>query len=39
MAARFEWEERPGPEPASNATGLSDGILLHVSYLEAKAKA
>ena len=35
----FEWEERPGPEPASNATDLGDGILLQVSYVEAIAKA
>jgi hypothetical protein len=30
----FEWEERPGPEPASNATGPNDGVLIHVCYVE-----
>jgi hypothetical protein len=35
----FEWEERAGPEPASNATGRDDEILVHVRYVEAKPKA
>ena len=35
----FEWEERPGPEPASNATGPNDEILVQVCYVEGKAKA
>ena len=26
----FEWEERPGPDPAPNATGANDEILLQV---------
>jgi len=30
----FDWEERPGPEPASNATGPDDGLLIHVRYVE-----
>ena len=34
----FEWEERPGPEPASDATGPNDGVLAHV-YVDAKMKA
>jgi len=34
----FEWEERPGTEPASNATGRDDEILVHVCYVEEKAK-
>ena len=33
--AWFEWEERAGPEPASNATGPSDEILVQVCYVEA----
>ena len=28
----FEWEERPGPEPASPASRPNDEILLQVSY-------
>ena len=32
--AWFEWEERPGPEPASNATGPNDEVLVRVSYVE-----
>jgi len=35
----FEWEERPGPEPASNASGRDDEILVHVCYVDAKMKA
>ena len=35
----FEWEERAGPEPASNATGRDDEILVHVCYVDAKMKA
>jgi hypothetical protein len=35
----FEWEERPGPEPISNATGRDDEILVHVCYVDAKMKA
>jgi hypothetical protein len=36
----FEWEERPGPgpEPASNATGSNDEIVVQVRYMEWKAK-
>jgi len=30
----FDWEERPGPEPASNATGPDDELLIHVCYVE-----
>jgi hypothetical protein len=30
----FEWEERPGPEPASNATGPNDELVVRVSYVE-----
>jgi hypothetical protein len=30
----YEWEERPGPEPVSNATGPNDGVLVQVSYVE-----
>jgi hypothetical protein len=32
----FEWEERPGPEPASNATGRDDVFLVRVCYVERK---
>jgi hypothetical protein len=35
----FEWEERRGPEPVSNATGRDDEILVHVCYVDAKMKA
>jgi hypothetical protein len=35
----FEWQERPGPEPASNTTGPNDEILIQVSYVEAKTRA
>ena len=28
----FEWEERPGRQPASNATGCNDEIVVHVCY-------
>jgi hypothetical protein len=35
----FEWEERPGPGAASNATGPDDEILMRVSYVETKTKA
>ena len=34
----FEWQERPGPEPAPNAAGPDDEILVHVCYVEAKPK-
>jgi len=30
----FEWEERPGPEPASNTAGLSDDLVLQVCFVE-----
>lgn len=30
----FDWEERPGPEPASNACGPDDGLPVHVRYVE-----
>ena len=32
----FEWEERPGTEPASNATGRDDVFLVRVCYVERK---
>ncbi len=35
----FEWEERPGPEPVSNATGPDDELVIKVCYVEGKAKA
>jgi hypothetical protein len=35
----FEWEERPGPEPPSNATSPNDELVVRVSYVEGKAKA
>jgi len=35
----FEWEERPGPEPASNAAGPNDEIVVRVHYVEGKPKA
>jgi hypothetical protein len=35
----FEWEERPGPDPAPNATGANDEILLQVCYAEARMQA
>ncbi len=31
----FEWEERPGPDPASDATGPSDDVVLQVCFVEA----
>ena len=31
---RFEWEERPGPEPASNASDPDDDLLVRVCYVE-----
>jgi|HubBroStandDraft_6_1064221.scaffolds.fasta_scaffold2427361_1 hypothetical protein len=34
----YEWEERPGPEPASNATGPDDEQIIQVRYVERKAK-
>jgi len=34
----FDWEERPGPEPASDTGGPDDGLLVHVCYVEGKAK-
>ena len=30
----FDWEERPGPEPASNASGPDAELLVHVCYVE-----
>jgi hypothetical protein len=30
----FEWEERPGTEPPSNATGPNDELVVRVSYVE-----
>ena len=30
----FEWEERPGPEPASNASDPDDDLLVRVCYVE-----
>jgi hypothetical protein len=30
----FEWEERPGPEPASNATGRNDDLVIRVCNVE-----
>jgi hypothetical protein len=30
----FQWEERPGPEPASTATGPSGELVVRVSYVE-----
>ncbi len=30
----FEWEERAGPEPASDATGPNDEVVIHVCYVE-----
>jgi hypothetical protein len=35
----FDWEEHPGPEPASTASRPNDEILVHVCYVEGKAKA
>ena len=35
----WEWEERPGPEPASNTTGANDEFIVRVCYVEAKPKA
>jgi hypothetical protein len=35
----FQWEERPGPEPASTASHPNDEILVHVCYVETKTKA
>jgi hypothetical protein len=30
----FQWEERPGPEPASNATGPNDDFVIRVCNVE-----
>jgi hypothetical protein len=35
----FEWEERTGPDPASNAPSPNDEIVVQVRYVEAKPKA
>ncbi len=35
----FEWEERPGPGPAANATGPDDELVIQVHYVEMKPKA
>ena len=35
----FEWEERPGPEPAANATGRDDEIVVQVHCVDGKPKA
>ena len=35
----YKWEERPGPETVSMASGPSDEILVQVRYVEAKPKA
>jgi hypothetical protein len=37
--AWFEWEERPGPEPASPASRPNDERVVQVCYVEGKAKA
>lgn len=34
---RFEWEERPGTQPAFAASEPNE-ILVHVCYVEGKAK-
>jgi hypothetical protein len=34
--AWFEWQERPGLEPASDATGPNDDFVIQVCYVEAK---
>jgi hypothetical protein len=30
----FDWEERPGPAPAANATDSSDELLIRVCYVD-----
>ena len=35
----FEWEERPGPGPASTVTDANDEVLIRVCYVEPKAPA
>ena len=35
----FEWEERPGRATAANVTVSNDETLVHVCYVEGKAKA
>jgi len=30
----FQWEERPGPEPAWNATEPNEDLLVHGCYVE-----
>ena len=35
----FEWEERPGAEPASTDGHPNDEIVVQVRYVESKAKA
>ncbi len=34
----FEWEERPGPEPVSNATGPDDELVIQVCHVDMKPK-
>ena len=36
--AWFDWEERPGPEPVSNATGPDDELVIHVCHVDMKPK-
>jgi hypothetical protein len=35
----FEWEDRRGPEPASPTSRPNDETVIHVCYVEGKAKA
>jgi len=32
----YEWEDRPGPEPVSHATGSDDELVIQVRYVEGK---
>jgi hypothetical protein len=34
----FEWEERPGPEPASKVTGPDDELVIQMCYVDMKPK-
>jgi hypothetical protein len=35
----FDWEERPGPEPASPTSRPNDELVVQVCYVEGNAKA
>jgi hypothetical protein len=34
----YEWEERPGPEPVSHASGPDDELVIQMCYVDMKPK-